>query len=190
MNHSDHVGLLRDAVPAGAATWADLGSGTGAFTLALAEILGPGARIVSVDRDARALDEQERQLRARFPEVFLNAREADFTQDLVLPRLDGLLMANSLHFVADQVPVLTRLIGFVKPGGRFVLVEYDADQGNPWVPHPLSFRTWQRIAPVLGLSGTRLAGRVPSRFLNAIYSAVSDVAASPVAEPGERTGSR
>ena len=57
MDHRDHVGLLRegvqrDGVVAPRATWADIGAGTGAFTLALADLLGPGARIVSVDRDA------------------------------------------------------------------------------------------------------------------------------------------
>ncbi|MGH2381516.1 MAG: methyltransferase domain-containing protein [Candidatus Limnocylindria bacterium] len=57
MDHADHVLLIRDGV-GGGTTWADLGSGTGAFTLALADLLGPGATIHSVDRDPRALEEQ------------------------------------------------------------------------------------------------------------------------------------
>jgi SAM-dependent methyltransferase len=179
MNHHDHVALLRDAVPRGPATWADLGSGTGAFTLALADILGPEARIVSVDRDHAALAAQEREMRERFGEVALDIRESDFSGDLDLPPLDGLLMANSLHFVRDKAALLRRLIGSVRPGGRFVLVEYDADQGNQWVPYPLSFQTWESMATGLGLSVTRLVGRVPSRFLGAIYSAVSQVGGEP-----------
>jgi SAM-dependent methyltransferase len=179
MNHDDHVELLRDAVRPAAATWADLGSGTGAFTLALADILGPGARIVSVDRDGGALREQERSMRDRFPAVALDVRQADFTGDLILPPLDGLLMANSLHFVRDKRRLLPRLLSAIRPGGRFVLVEYDADRGNPWVPYPLSFETWRAMAGDLGLLGTRLAGRVPSRFLSAIYSAVSDLTRAP-----------
>jgi ubiquinone/menaquinone biosynthesis C-methylase UbiE len=173
MDHDDHVRLLRDAVRAGQGNWADLGSGSGAFTLALADILGPSGRIVSVDRDGGALREQERAMRQQFPDVPLEVRQADFTGNLELPALDGLLMANSLHFVRDKPPVLRRLLRSVRPGGRFVLVEYDADHGNPWVPYPVSFETWRAIAADLGLEGTRLAGRVPSRFLGAIYSAVS-----------------
>ena len=61
-----------------------------------------------------------------------------------------------------------------RPGGRFVLVEYDADHGNPWVPHPISFATWQRVAPAAGFSDPRLIHRVPSRFLNAIYGALTE----------------
>ena len=41
MDHTDHVNLLRDAVGLGG-TWADFGSGTGAFTLALAELIDAG----------------------------------------------------------------------------------------------------------------------------------------------------
>ena len=86
-------------------------------------------------------------------------------------------MANSLHFVRDKGKVLLGLLTAIRPGGRFVLVEYDADRGNPWVPYPLSFETWRSMAADLGLVGTRLTGRVPSRFLGAIYSAVSQVGA-------------
>ena len=46
----------------------------GAFTLALADLLGPGGRIVAVDRDARALRANEAAVRARFPDV---DRDAD-----------------------------------------------------------------------------------------------------------------
>ena len=40
MNHQDHVNLLRGGVLSTGVIWADLGSGTGAFTLALADLLG------------------------------------------------------------------------------------------------------------------------------------------------------
>ena len=68
VDHADHVGLLRAAVEPGG-TWADIGAGEGAFTLALADLLGPGGRIVAVDRDARALRANEAAVRARFPDV-------------------------------------------------------------------------------------------------------------------------
>ena len=69
--------------------------------------------------------------------------------------------------------VVRGLTGLLKPGARFVIVEYDADRGNPWVPHPISHRAWEWIAMAAGLADTRLIGRVPSRFLGSIYSAVS-----------------
>ncbi|MEA2622227.1 MAG: hypothetical protein QOH61_1137 [Chloroflexota bacterium] len=174
MDHADHVALIRPGVEDRPGAWADLGSGTGAFTLALADVLGGRGSIVSVDRDRGALEEQRRHMAARFPEATVDYRVADFTKSLELPALDGVLMANSLHFSRDKAAVLRGILACVRPGGRFVLVEYDADHGNPWVPHPLSYATWERLAPTVGLTGTRLGGRVPSRFLGAIYSAVSD----------------
>jgi ubiquinone/menaquinone biosynthesis C-methylase UbiE len=177
VDHSDHVALIRSGVEGRPGIWADLGSGTGAFTLALADVLAGRGSIVSVDRDSRALEEQRRAVAARSPESRVDYLVADFTRPLELPQLDGILMANSLHFAGDKTAVLQGLIGHLSTGGRFVLVEYDADRGNPWVPHPLSFRAWQVLAPTVGLTRTRLAGRIPSRFLGAIYSAVSEMPA-------------
>src|SRR5207244_5327703 len=97
MNHADHVGLLRDGVP-GPGTWADLGSGGGAFTLALAELLGPHSVIYSVDRDGSALRQQQQAMRQQYPDMTVHYRSADFTQLLDLPPLNGVIMANSLHF--------------------------------------------------------------------------------------------
>jgi SAM-dependent methyltransferase len=190
VDHRDHVELLRggieEAGPEGA-TWADLGSGTGAFTLALADLLGPGGRIVSVDRDAGALREQARAMAARFPATELRQVVADFAADLSPDlgpgSLDGIVMANSLHFQAQHARVVRHVAATLRPGGRLVLVEYDADRGNPWVPHPLSFGTWRRVAAAAGLTEPRLLGRVPSRFLGAIYSAVAERAAVGTPEP-------
>jgi len=176
MDHSDHVELLRPGVAGPGGTWADLGSGSGAFTLALADLLGPRATIVSVDRDGAALREQAIALGERFPGVRLDQRVADFRHPLDLPVLDGIVMANALHFVArpEQVSVVRRLVPHLRPGGRFLVVEYDAERGNPWVPHPFGPAAWARMAAEAGLTGSREIGRVPSRWLGAIWSGVSE----------------
>lgn len=173
MQHQDHVNLIRDGVAGSGEVWADLGSGSGAFTLALADLLGPGGRIYSVDRDRRALREQESALRVRFPGVATSYLEADFTDKLNLPQLDGIIMANSLHFVRDKAPVLAQLRSYLRPEGRLLLVEYNADHGNPWVPYPLSYPTWEAFSQAHGFTGTRLLRAVPSRFLREMYSALS-----------------
>lgn len=171
MEHDDHVDLLRDGIAPG--VWADLGSGRGAFTLALADLLGPKARIHSVDRDQRSLREQRQAMEARFPEARVDYVEADFTRPLGLGVLDGVVMANSLHFVRLKENALALIRAAVRPGGRLVLVEYDTDRGNHWVPYPVSFPSWERVAAAAGFTGTRRLHRVGSRWLGAIYSALS-----------------
>jgi SAM-dependent methyltransferase len=78
-----------------------------------------------------------------------------------------------LHFRRDKERVVQAIKKYLRPGGRFVLVEYNVDEGNPWVPYPLSYETWQLLAPQCGLAGTQLLATVPSHFLREIYSAVS-----------------
>jgi SAM-dependent methyltransferase len=174
MNHTDHVNLLRGGVP-GSGVWADVGSGMGAFTLALAELLGPGGKIYSVDRDRGALRAQERTMQAQFPQTVVHYLAADFTQPLKLPPLDGIVLANALHFqkYSAQGQVIQQLKSYLRPGGRLILVEYNVDQGNTWVPYPLSYQSWTSLARESGFAQTQLLATVPSRFLREIYAAVS-----------------
>ena len=173
MNHNDHVYLLRKGIPEPGGVWGDLGSGSGAFTLALADLIGPTGHIYSVDKDRGALREQERAMGSRFSGTTVHYLNADFTQRLDLPPLDGIVMANSLHYVRKKDPVLQLVRGYLKPGGRLLIVEYNADRGNMWVPYPFSYHTWEVLARQNGFSGTQLLATVPSRFFGEIYSAVS-----------------
>lgn len=101
MNHTDHVRLLRDGIASPGGNWADFGSGSGAFTLALADLLKSYGDIYSIDQDSGALREQEWEMHLRFPTRQVHYARADFTQRLVLPILDGIVMASALHFQRD-----------------------------------------------------------------------------------------
>jgi ubiquinone/menaquinone biosynthesis C-methylase UbiE len=174
VDHADHVRLLSGAVEPGG-TWADIGAGTGAFTLALVDLLGPRGQVIAVDRDHGALATNAEAVAGRFPDVRLRTIAADFTAALALPQLDGIAMANSLHFVEPgrQGRVVAVLASHLRARGAFVVVEYDADRGNPWVPHPFRYEAWVRMAAAAGLVAPRRLERVPSRFLGGIYSAVA-----------------
>lgn len=174
MNHKDHMNLLRKGVPEeGGGVWADFGSGGGAFTFALAELLRPKGVIYSVDRDGGALRRQERTMAQKYPDVTVHYMAADFTQPLDLPPLDGILMANSLHFVQRKESLLRRIRGYLKEDGRFLLVEYNTDRGNRWVPYPLSFDSWRQLARQAGFEHTELLATRSSSFLESFFSAVS-----------------
>jgi ubiquinone/menaquinone biosynthesis C-methylase UbiE len=171
VDHAELVGLLRDGVGAKGGTWADLGAGEGAFTLALADLLGPGSHITAVDRDAGALRRLGDEMGKMFPATELAIVVADFTRRLTLAGLDGVVMANSLHFVRDKKPTLASIREMLRPGGSLLIVEYGADRGNPWVPHPFSYPTWERLATEAGFERTRLLKTIPSRHLGSLYSA-------------------
>ena len=172
MDHRDHVRLIAVGIDAGSGgVWADLGAGTGAFTLALRDVAGPDVEIVAVDRDRHALQSLRANLGRQFPGTRLELRQADFTEPLDLPSLDGILAANAIHYVRDAAALLGRWRGYLKPAGRLVVVEYDTDAGNRWVPHPLSYPTFSRVARTAGYEEPRLLGTVPSRFLGRMYAA-------------------
>jgi ubiquinone/menaquinone biosynthesis C-methylase UbiE len=169
MDRADLVALLRDGVTTKGGRWADLGAGEGAFTFALADLVGPSAQITAIDRDSGALQ--------RLASVAAGARVetvvADFTRPLRLSGLDGVVMANSLHFVRDKAPVLASVDAMLRPGGTLIVVEYETDKGNPWVPHPFSFASWEGMARGAGFTQTRLLSRYPSRYFGSMYSAAS-----------------
>jgi ubiquinone/menaquinone biosynthesis C-methylase UbiE len=175
MQHRDHVNLLRGAIPVPGGAWADLGSGGGAFTLALAELVGPEGLIYSVDEDEHALREQAQAMRAQFPANAVSYLTADFAQPLNLPPLGGIVMANALHFVEPRHKL--RVVGLVKsylhPGGRLVVVEYNVDTGNTWVPFPFAYPGWEALARQAGFAHTQLLATAPSHFLRGFYSAMS-----------------
>lgn len=173
MDHADHVNLLRRGIPQPGGVWADFGSGSGAFTLALAELIQSTGSIFSIDRDGSALKWQERRMGAHFPAVQVRYLKADYAQPLELPPLDGIIAANTLHFLRDKEPALDLFFAYLKPTGRIILVEYNIDRGNYAVPYPLPYPAWERLAKRAGFTVTQLLATRPSRFLREIYSALS-----------------
>ncbi len=83
-------------------------------------------------------------------------------------------MANALHFQREAAPVVQLLKSYLCPRGRFILVEYNVEQGNSAVPYPVSYRQWAALAQQSGFAQTQLLMTRPSRFLHEIYSALSE----------------
>jgi ubiquinone/menaquinone biosynthesis C-methylase UbiE len=174
MDHNDHVNLLRPANLSQGGLWADLGAGRGAFTLALRELIGPDATIYVVDKDRGALDQLDSAHRARFDTSRNLIRlHQDFSRLSDIPVLDGVVMANSLHYFKDKEKMLRHVHRLLKPNGALLLIEYNVDSGNMWVPYPLSFETFHSLAPRAGFTQPRLLAKIPSRFLKEFYSAVA-----------------
>ena len=169
MTPSDALTLLRPGIPSSSGIWADLGAGTGIFTLALRQLLKSGT-IYAVDKNPHVLW----SIAAAGP-VEVIVHEADFTRPLELPLLDGIVMANALHYAADPVATLQNILTCLRHGTPFLLIEYETEQARPpWIPYPLPFWRFVEIAGKVGLSEPEELARVPSDYgRQYIYSALA-----------------
>ncbi len=141
--------------------WLDLGCGTGLFTLALGGNLPEGSKIIAIDKDEKVL----RKIPAAVNDVVIQTRAADFMHDaLDAKEVDGILMANSLHYVKDRESLLKKLISSMKANGIFLIVEYDRQAANQWVPYPLTIDAAKTLFKNLGYSGFHVLNKRPSAF--------------------------
>jgi ubiquinone/menaquinone biosynthesis C-methylase UbiE len=171
MTPEDALALIA-AAPVGTvpATWADLGCGDGTFTLALATLLPSRSTIHAMDRDARAL----RRIPKTHAGTSIATHVGDFTEHpWPFDRLDGVLIANALHYVRDQVDLIRGSEAAMRSPYRFLVIEYDTDRANQWVPYPVSRRALERLSADTGYKRITWLGSRPSIYRRApIYAAM------------------
>jgi ubiquinone/menaquinone biosynthesis C-methylase UbiE len=150
--------------------WYDLGAGRGTFTLALAQLLGPGSIIYAVDKDAEAL----RAIRQPEKGARISVISADFSaDDFSIASASGVLMANALHYVEDQKGFLRSVRNQLLPVGRMIIIEYERETPNRWVPFPVGFEGLRKISLHVGFQSIDKIGEIPSAYGNGImYAAV------------------
>lgn len=170
MTKEQAIDLIRPGIRKPEGHWADIGAGTGLFTQALCAVLGEGSRVYAVDKSPHALWDLASDARVEIEVV-----EADFHEVLDLPPLDGIVMANALHYAKDHMQVLQHVAAPLKSGGTLILVEYDTETPRPpWVPNPVSLRIFQTLCPACGLSEPEVLGSTDSRYgYDRIYVAVT-----------------
>jgi ubiquinone/menaquinone biosynthesis C-methylase UbiE len=113
-------------------TVADVGAGSGYFTVRLASRVGPKGRVYGTDLQPEMLRMLGARLaRERVDNVTLVQGSAD---DPKLPRssLDLILMVDVYHEFSEPQKMLRALRSALKPDGRLVLVEYRKE--DPDVP--------------------------------------------------------
>jgi SAM-dependent methyltransferase len=148
-------------------SWCDLGSGSGTFTMALAQLLAPRSTIYAVDFDQRALEgipDQRNGVEIR--KIVMDLQNAS----LRLPSVDGVLMANTLHFIQEQQVLLRRLLSVAD---CFLIVEYERSRPNRWGPYPVGFERLRQLFSVAGVERVEKLATRPSLFGGMMYSALA-----------------
>lgn len=118
-------------VPRGA-TVADLGAGSGYFTVRLARAVGNNGKVYAVDIQAGMLELLQR---AVTKQKLTNVVPVLGTEDdprLPAESVDLVLLVDVYHELASPQVTLGHLKRALKPGGRLVLLEYRAE--DPDVP--------------------------------------------------------
>jgi trans-aconitate methyltransferase len=154
----------------GATTWADLGAGDGLFTVALADRLASGSVIHAIDHDASAL----RRVPPAYKGVRITTHQRDFLkQPWPVTGLDGILMANSLHYVRDQAAFIRVCASHMKSRRCLIVVEYDTTDASRWIPYPVNQARLRTLFADAGHAEVTVLHSRPSIYRRApLYAAV------------------
>jgi SAM-dependent methyltransferase len=125
----------------------DIGCGLGQFSRAMARCLGPGGRVLGVERSPEQLAEARRRAEEAGEGGLVELRAGDA---LALPlgagergSVDVAHARFVLEHVRDPLAVVRGMVAAVRPGGRVVLADDDHDVLRLW-PEPAGFGAlWQ-----------------------------------------------
>jgi arsenite methyltransferase len=108
---------------------ADLGSGSGYFTVHLAKAVGPDGRVYAVDVD----EEMNEYLQRRVEQAGLANVEVVLGrfEDPLLPdgQVDLVLTVDTYHHIDDRPTYFRNLQRDLAPGGRVAVIDYDGRKG-------------------------------------------------------------
>jgi len=139
-------------------TWADLGAGGGLFTKALASLI-PSGLIYAIDKENSDWSEVSSN------GVQVQKIRTDFiANELQIDRCDGILMANSFHYVRDKITFIARLKKLLTKTGVLIVIEYESVTGNSWVPYPIRFNDLERLMVQSGFASALKIGEAPSVY--------------------------
>jgi ubiquinone/menaquinone biosynthesis C-methylase UbiE len=110
---------------------ADLGAGSGWFTMRLARRVGPNGRVYAEDYQTQMIEVIKRRLpRENVSNVETRLGTADDPK-LPIGQLDAVLIVDAYHEMQAPVALLRNAARALKPDGRIGIVEFTKDGGGP-----------------------------------------------------------
>ena len=120
-----------DAVNLKSGDWvADIGAGTGLYSLLFAEKVGSHGQVFAEDIEPLFLDLVTR--RAADGDLDNITAVLGRTDDVTLPEnsMDVVFIADTYHYFDDREAVMRSVFNALKPGGLLILVEFDITPGE------------------------------------------------------------
>src|SRR5262245_63558641 len=105
-------------------TVADLGAGTGYFSVHLAKAVGEKGKVLAIDVEPNLVAYmKDRATKARLPQMTAVLAPPD---DPKLPPrgVDLVLVVDTWHHIDDRLSYLKKLAAGLKPGGRVAVVDF------------------------------------------------------------------
>jgi ubiquinone/menaquinone biosynthesis C-methylase UbiE len=117
---------------------ADVGAGSGYFTVRAARAVGPTGTVVAVDIAQEMLDYLGQRVKK---EGLANVRLQKVAKDdpqLPPAGIDTILLIDTLHYVQNRGEYAKKLRAGLAPGGRLVVIDYipKSMEDRPWGPPP------------------------------------------------------
>lgn len=146
-------------------TVADLGAGTGYFSLQLAPLV-PQGKVLAVDLQPEMLAivdflKQDQQV------ANLETIQATVDDPHLPPGIDVVLMVDAYHEFAYPQEVMTAVVAALKPSGRVVLAEYRGE--NPFIAikalHKMTQRQVRKEMAAVGLQWVKTNESLPQQHL-------------------------
>jgi ubiquinone/menaquinone biosynthesis C-methylase UbiE len=147
---------------------ADIGCGTGFFTLPLANLVGETGKVFALDTSLTMIKQLIRKARSLRQVEPIHSRENRFP--LKDDSLDFVLLANMIHELEDRKLFLKEVLRVLKPGGKICVVDWKRKKMDIGPPLKILF-TKERIEEMLRQSGfSRIRSLSPLLFHNGLIA--------------------
>ena len=112
----------------------DLGSGVGDVALLVADIVGPGGRVVGLDRDPAALERARQRTVDQGCSSWVSFQATNLDDFTATEQFDAVVGRYILVYQSDAAATLRQFARFLRPGGIVVFHEVDFTATMPSFP--------------------------------------------------------
>ncbi len=138
---------------------ADLGAGTGPFCIPFAKAVGPSGKVYAVEIDKGLVDHMTQKMKAQGVGNVRVLMGKPLDPALPAADVDVAFMHDVLHHVQDRPGYLKQAARYLKPGGRFVVIDLNPGT-SPHKDDPTLVVTKEHVGAWMADAGLRFGEEV------------------------------